>query len=145
MNFRSRIAKFLYGRYGADQLYNFLFVVQIILLFLGAIFTVLGMVSQVFTYLSFVLYLVAIGLFVWTVFRCLSRNIVKRRKENLAFLALKSKLMGRGKANRPTDTTSHIFRACPKCKAVLRLPRTEGKHTVKCPKCEHRFKVRVRK
>ncbi len=145
MNFRSRIAQFLSGRYGADQLYNFLFIIQIILLFLGAIFTVFGMISDVFTYLSFAFYVIAFALFVWTVFRCLSRNIAKRRRENMVFLSLQSKLKGRGKANRPVDTDTHIFRACPKCKSVLRLPRTKGKHTVKCPLCENRFKVKVRK
>ena len=144
MNFRSRIAQFLSGRYGADQLYNFLFIAQIVLLFLGAIFTVFGMISDVFTYLSFAFYVIAFGLFIWTAFRCLSRNIAKRRHENLVFLRLISKLKGRG-GNRPADTATHIFRACPKCKSVLRLPRTKGKHTAKCPKCDNRFKVRVRK
>ncbi len=145
MNFRSRIAKFLYGRYGADELYNFLFIVQIVLLFTGAVFTVFGMISDVFTYLSFGLYVIAFALFGWTVFRCLSRNIVKRQRENLAFLRLKARLFGHKKANRPADTATHIFRTCPKCKSVLRLPRKEGKHTVKCPKCENRFRVRVKK
>ena len=145
MNFRSRIAQFLYGRYGADELYNFLFVLQIILLFLGAVFTVLGMVSDVFSYLAFALYLIAIALFVWTVFRCLSKNIVKRRKENQAFLRIRSRLLIRKKANRPADTADHIFRACPQCKSVLRLPRKAGKHTVKCPRCDNRFKVKVKK
>ena len=145
MNFRSRIAKFLYGRYGADELYNFLFIVQIVLLFTGAVFTVFGMISDVFTYLSFGLYVIAFALFAWTVFRCLSRNIVKRQRENRAFLRLKSRLFGKKKNSRPADTATHIFRACPKCKSVLRLPRKEGKHTVKCPRCENRFNVKVKK
>ena len=145
MNFRSRIAHFLYGRYGADQLYHFLFVLQIVLLFLGAFLTVLGMVSDVFSYISFFLYVIAIALFIWTVYRCLSKNIAKRQRENMAFLRLKSRLFGRRHSNRPADTATHIFRACPKCKSVLRLPRKEGKHTVKCPRCERRFKVRVKK
>ena len=145
MNFKSRIARFFYGRYGADQLYNFLFITQIVLLFLGAVFSVLGMVSDVFSYLSFALYVIAIGLFIWTLFRCLSRNIVKRRKENMTFLRLKSKLFHRRAAGRPADTAEYVFRNCPKCKSVLRLPRRVGKHTAKCPRCENRFKVKVRK
>ncbi|MBQ9779940.1 MAG: hypothetical protein IJW00_03245 [Clostridia bacterium] len=145
MNFRSRIAKFLYGRYGADELYNFLFIVQIALLFAGAVFTVFGVISKAFTYLSFALYIIAFSLFGWTVFRCLSRNIVKRQAENRAFLRLKYRLFGKKKVPRPADTTTHIFRACPKCKSVLRLPKKVGKHTVKCPRCENRFKVKVKK
>lgn len=145
MNFRSRFARFLYGRYGADQLYNFLFIVQIVLLFVGAVFTVLGMVSEVFTYLSFALYVLAFALFGWTIFRCLSRNIVKRQKENQAFLRLKARLFGKKKPQCPPDTAMHVFRACPRCRAVLRLPRRVGKHIAKCPKCDHRFKVKVKK
>ena len=145
MNFRSRIARFFYGRYGADELYNFLFLIQIVFLFLGAVFSALGQVNDVFAYLSFFLYIAALGLFAWTVFRCLSRNIFKRRKENMTFLRIKSRLFGRRKkAQRPSDTAEHIFRACPKCKSVLRLPRKVGKHTVKCPRCERRFKVKVK-
>ena len=145
MNFRSRIANFLYGRYGADQLYNFLFILQIILLFSGAVSTVLGMIINVFTYISFALYFIAIGLFIWSLFRCLSKNIAKRQKENMAFLRLTTKLFKRKKASLPADTAEHIFRSCPKCKSVLRLPRRVGKHTVKCPRCQHRFKVKVKK
>ena len=145
MNCRSRIARFFYGRYGADELYNFLFLIQIIFLFLGVVFSVLGQISDVFSYLSFFLYVAALFLFIWTVFRCLSRNIVKRRKENMTFLRIRSRIFGRKKkAPRPMDTAEHIFRACPKCKSVLRLPRKEGKHTVKCPRCTHRFKVKVK-
>ena len=145
MNFRSRIARFFYGRYGADELYNFLFLIQIIFLFLGAVFSALGQVNDVFSYISFFLYIAALGLFFWTVFRCFSHNILKRRKENMTFLRIKSRLFGRKKRGQcPLDTAEHIFRACPKCKSVLRLPRKVGKHVVKCPRCEHRFKVKVK-
>ncbi len=145
MNFRSRIARFFYGRYGADELYNFLFLIQIIFLFLGVVFSVLGQISDVFSYLSFFLYIAALVLFVWTIFRCLSRNIIKRRQENMTFLRIKSRLFrSKKKTPRPMDTATHIFRSCPKCKSVLRLPRKEGKHTVKCPRCAHRFKVKVK-
>ncbi|MBE6586218.1 MAG: hypothetical protein E7645_06820 [Ruminococcaceae bacterium] len=144
MNFRSRISRFLYGRYGSDQLYNFLFILQIILLFVGIVFSALGQINDIFSYLSFFLYLTAFALFVWTLFRCLSRNIIKRRQENMAFLRLKSKIFGRRKSTLPIDTATHIFRTCPKCKSTLRLPRKAGKHTVKCPRCQHRFKVKVK-
>ena len=146
MRFGSRFSRFLYGRYGADPLYNFLFIVQIILLILGVIFTALGVVSDVFTYLSFFVYLIAIGVFGWTMFRCMSRNIAKRQKENQAYLRLKYKLFGRKKkAKRPADTAEYIFRACPRCRSVLRLPRRVGKHTVKCPRCDNRFDIKVKK
>ena len=126
MNFRSRIARFFYGRYGADELYNFLFLIQIIFLFLGVVFSVLGQISDVFSYLSFFLYVAALFLFIWTVFRCLSRNIVKRRKENMTFLRIKSRIFGRKKkAPRPMDTAEHIFRACPQVQ-IRPAPAAQG-------------------
>ena len=142
MNFKSKLARFFYGRYGADQLYNALFLCQIICLFLGAVTSLLGQISPVLTVVSVVLYALGVGLFVWTLFRCLSRNIPARRRENQAYLNLKAKLKPAPK--RPKDTPTHIFRSCPKCKATLRLPRQVGEHTVKCPKCGERFGVRVR-
>ena len=39
----------------------------------------------------------------------------------------------------------HVYRKCPNCKAVLRLPNKVGKHTTVCPRCNKEFKVRVRK
>lgn len=146
MNFKSRLARFLYGRYGADRLYNALFLIQIILLFLGAVLHVLGQISVAFSYVAFALYVVAFGLFGWTIFRCFSRNISARQKENQVYLRLMAKLRHPfKKGGAPRDTADHIFRTCPHCKATLRLPRQKGKHTVKCPRCGERFGVKVKK
>ena len=41
------------------------------------------------------------------------------------------------------DRKTHVFRKCPACKSVLRLPRQKGKHTVRCPRCQHRFDVKI--
>ncbi len=41
------------------------------------------------------------------------------------------------------EIRTHRFRKCPNCHTMLRLPRKTGKHTVKCPCCSHKFKVRV--
>ncbi|MFR2916862.1 MAG: hypothetical protein ACLTKQ_08005 [Acutalibacteraceae bacterium] len=38
---------------------------------------------------------------------------------------------------------THVFKKCPGCKAVLRLPRKKGKHTVNCPHCHKNFTVHV--
>ena len=148
MSFKSRIAKFLYGRYGADQLYNALFLTQLVCLFLGAVLSILGKIHAVFTVISIVLYVLSIGLFVWTIFRCFSRNITARRRENQAYLRIKTKLRHPFKktpTNHPQDTATHVFRSCPHCKANLRLPREVGKHTAKCPRCGQRFTVKVKK
>jgi hypothetical protein len=146
--FRDRIARFFYGRYGADQLYNAMFIAELVCLFAGAVLGVLGKVSQACTVISVILYALAMGLLVLTMLRFFSRNIAKRQKENAAYLRIRYRILHPVKsrrAGRPADTATHVFRACPKCKSVLRLPRQVGKHTAKCPRCEKRFTVKVKK
>ena len=146
--FKSKIARFFYGRYGADQLYNAMFIAELVCLFAGAVTSVLGRVSEIFTLLSVILYALAMLLLLLTVLRFFSRNIAKRQKENAAYLRIRYRILHPVKsrrAGRPADTATHVFRACPKCKSVLRLPRQAGKHTARCPRCEKRFAVRVKK
>ena len=144
MRFRQALARFLYGRYGADELYNALFLIEIILLFIGGILSILGSNLPVLSVISTILYIVALGLLIWAMFRFFSRNIEKRRQENAAWLKFKSKFTKKRKPTLPPDTPTHIFRACPKCRSVLRLPRQAGKHTVKCPRCGASFGVKVK-
>ena len=144
MKFRETLARLLYGRYGADELYNALFLTEIILLVIGAILSVLGRVSAPLSVVSFLFYLAAVGLLVWATYRFLSRNIAKRRRENAVWLRFKSKLSPQKRPSLPPDTPTHIFRACPSCRATLRLPRQAGKHIVKCPRCGRAFGVKVK-
>ena len=144
MKFRETLARMLYGRYGADELYNVLFVAEIALLALGAVFSLLGNAVPLLSVLSVLLYLAALGLLIWAMYRFFSRNIEKRRRENEAWLRFKAKLSPKKKPALPPDTPTHIFRACPKCRATLRLPRQVGKHKAKCPRCGHSFGVKVK-
>ena len=144
MKFRETLARMLYGRYGADELYNVLFVAEIALLALGAVFSLLGNTVPLLSVLSVLLYLAALGLLIWAMYRFFSRNIEKRRRENEAWLRFKAKLSPKKKPALPPDTPTHIFRACPKCRATLRLPRQVGKHKAKCPRCGHSFSVKVK-
>ena len=121
MKFRETLARMLYGRYGADELYNVLFVAEIALLVLGAVFSLLGNAVPLLSVLSVLLYLSALGLLIWAMYRFFSRNIEKRRRENAAGLRFKAKLSPKKKPALPPDTSAHIFRACPKCRATLRI------------------------
>lgn len=144
MKFRETLARLLYGRYGADELYNALFLAEILLLFLGAILSVLGKASPTLGILATICYVIAVGLLIWATYRFFSRNIAKRRRENAVWLRFKSKLSPQKRPSLPPDTPTHIFRACPSCRATLRLPRQAGKHTVKCPRCGRAFGVKVK-
>ncbi|MBQ9151304.1 MAG: hypothetical protein IJX72_03565 [Clostridia bacterium] len=144
MKFRERLARFLYGRYGADSLYNALFVFELILLCIGTILNVLGRVAPILAIISMILYVAALGLMIFAIYRFFSHNIAKRRRENEAWLRFKAKFRRKPKRRLPPDTADHIFRSCPHCKATLRLPREKGKHEVKCPRCGERFGVKVK-
>ncbi len=144
---RQKLARFLYGRYGADNLYNALFVTELILLFASTILNILGKVEPICAIISIALYLLSFVLIIWAVFRFFSRNISARRRENEAWLRFKGKFRRRPKykPTLPSDTADHIFRACPHCRSTLRLPRKAGKHEVVCPRCGERFKVKVKR
>ncbi len=142
--FRNRIDRFLYGRYGTDALYNVLFIIVLVLLFLGAVLNTLGRVVSVLYIVSIVLYVAALGLLIFALFRFFSRNLAARRRENDAWLRFRARFRRKPKPRLPADTADHIFRACPRCRATLRLPRQPGKHEVKCPRCNDRFTVKVK-
>lgn len=139
-----KLARLLYGRYGADQLYNAIFAAELILLFLGAVFSLLGKVAPALQVISIVLYALSLVLLVFSIYRFFSRNIVKRRKENEAWLRFLGKIRRKPGPSLPADTPTHVFRQCPGCHSVLRLPRQKGKHRVRCPRCGNQFGVKVK-
>ena len=132
MGFRYKLMQFLSGRYGVDTLFYVLFTLSAVLAFIN-IFLRLVLIQ-------IIVYLVMIYAF----FRAFSRNTLARARENRAVLSvfggIKSKIdLHR---QRRADYT-HIYKKCPYCRAVLRLPRKKGKHTTVCPKCNKSFSVRV--
>ena len=144
MKFRDKLARFLYGRYGADSLYNALFVFELILLFAGTVLNILGKVEPILAFVAILFYVAALGLLIFSLYRFFSRNIAKRRKENESWLRFTSRFSRKKRRKLPPDTADHIFRACPHCGSTLRLPREKGKHQVKCPRCGERFGVKVK-
>lgn len=128
----------MYGRYGADTLSKVTMWV-----YSGVILTymILWLVFQGNTTASVIIsvsyFVISTALVYWMFFRMFSRNIYKRRKENEKFCGF-FKLC----KNKWKDRKTHVYRKCPKCKAVLRLPKAKGKHTVVCPRCKNRFEVR---
>ena len=134
--FRERVWQFMQGRNGVDALYNFLILSSVVLLFVG--FFLKGIPGLIVN-------AVEIALIAWALFRYLSKNLYKRRKENADFLRFIKKIAGffRLQRDRVRDRKTHAYRRCPKCKNVLRLPKKPGKHNVCCPCCSHRFCVYI--
>jgi hypothetical protein len=131
---KAALTRFMTGRYGVDQLYYALFAAYIVFFVLGFILNI-GIVG--------LLTWVTIGLMV---FRTFSRNTAKRRAENEKYLALRKLATQAGlrTVHRVRDIKTHRYRKCANCKAIIRLPRTLGEHTVTCPACKKDFKINIR-
>jgi hypothetical protein len=123
----------MYGRYGGDTLNK-------VLIWVYAGWIVLCSIISLFTdsvWFSLFYWVSTFALVLWIFSRMFSRNIAARRKENDAFCGF-FKL----RKNKFRDRKTHVYRKCPACRAVLRLPKSRGKHFVVCPRCKNRFEVR---
>jgi predicted membrane protein len=122
------------GRYGSDSLNNFLLGIYFIL-FLINLFVPTLIVSLLETILIILMF-----------FRMLSRNVYKRRAENEKFRRIASKLKSffALQKSKFRDRKTHVYKACPACKSLLRLPKQKGEHIAVCPRCERRFDVKIR-
>ncbi len=148
-NFLFRLAKFMHGRYGTDQLNHGLFILWLIMNILNTIFIKSRWVSISITLL-----------FVIILFRSLSRNISQRQQENTDYLYYLNKVKPFFAKLKPVttkifswfklqfrkikDIKTHRYVKCPYCKATIRVPFRKGKHTVNCPRCTVDFKTNIR-
>ncbi|WP_010252152.1 hypothetical protein [Acetivibrio cellulolyticus] len=132
-NLKDKLARFMYGRYGMDELSYALFVTYFVLLFANIFIH-----TKIFSILMFAVVFVM-------VFRTFSRNIYKRRMENEKFMKIWKPVKSKGSltVRRIKEIKTRRFRKCPNCKSVLRLPRKTGKHTVNCPCCHNEFELRI--
>lgn len=127
-----KFRRFFYGRNGIDELVNFT-----IYIYLFVSLVNLFVNFSILSYLEIILLIVIL-------FRILSKNLNKRREENRKYLMYKEKIKKYFlfQRNKWDDRYSKMYKRCPNCKNILRLPLKKGKHSVKCPKCNHLFKVR---
>lgn len=139
--FKDKLIRFMYGRYGADDLHRFLIRLNWVLIIIALLLSVLPVNS----WIAYAFYVLFIAADVWMLFRMMSRKPEKRRRENAAYLRTRQKVKAGFNltVNRIKFIRTHRFRTCPHCGAVLRLPRRKGKHSVCCPCCSKRFDVKV--
>ena len=127
--FKDKMARFMYGRYGMDQLSRNLSLICLVLL-------IVTMFVR-----NNVIYMIALVGIVYTYFRVFSRNISRRSEENEKYLRFHYKVVG--KLNkikfRITDSKTHRIFRCPSCSQKIRVPRGKGNISIKCPKCRIEF------
>ena len=126
---KERMQRFMAGRYGNDQLNQFIFIVAII-----------SMVLEIITRQS-LFYTLTLVLLILAYVRVFSRNINKRYEENMKFLQKKDAILNkfrRQKYYAAQRRNFHIY-TCPQCKQKIRIPKGKGKIRITCPKCRTSF------
>lgn len=118
------IQRFLYGRYGNDQLNSCLLILYGILYLVYA-----------FTHIH-LLYWLSTAALLLALFRLLSRNPSRRRAENAWFMQTITPLSRWLRLRRTMHRDKeHCYFKCPNCGQYLRVPRGKGKITVTCRGC----------
>lgn len=126
---REKLARFMVGRYGQDELGQFLFAVALINMLLSVLFG------------GSVWYTIALILLVFGYYRVLSKNHARRYQENARYLLYFNKvkaIMKRKEYQIKQYQHYHIYR-CPSCRQKIRIPRKKGKICISCPKCRTEF------
>jgi hypothetical protein len=140
-NLAIKLERFMYGRYGFDQLHKFLLWLYLILLI------ILIIIGRFINYkLYSALLILPFAILIYAIFRVFSKNITKRQIENNKYLKIENKIKAHFKflSNKWKFRKTHILKKCPNCKNVLRLKKKKGKHTVVCPHCKTKFEIKVR-
>ena len=126
---KERMQRFMAGRYGNDQLNQFILIVAII-----------SMVLEIITRQS-LFYTLTLVLLILAYVRVFSRNINKRYEENMKFLQKKDAILNKFRKQKyyaAQRRNFHIY-TCPQCKQKIRIPKGKGKISITCPKCRTSF------
>lgn len=136
MKYIEKIQKFMYGRYGIDELYRFMFYLYTLLIILN-----LFIKNRILTIIELIILFIMF-------YRMLSKKIYKRSNENQIFLKIKKKLLKPFRnIRRSIKDKEYVYKKCKYCKKLLKLPipYKKGIKEVKCPKCKKNFKMLVLK
>lgn len=126
----SAFRRMMYGRYGSDELNLLLLILAVLISLCNAVLSSIFTQSEVFVrWISPSLSLLMLGLLGVNLYRCFSRNIYKRQKENRRLRNFLTRLKDR----------SHRYYRCPGCRQRVRVPKGRGKINIRCPKCGNKF------
>lgn len=124
------IARFMYGRNGADKLGIVMIWGSLLLDLVSAMLLRHHRIAG-----SMVNWLATLMCF-YALFRMFSKNLGKRREENQRFVnwlwRMKSKSSGARARHADKD---HKYFTCKNCKTICRVPVGKGNVEITCPKC----------
>ena len=126
---RASFARFMSGRYGADQLGFAMVIVSLVM-------TVISSLTR-FYFLT----LMADALLIVMLIRMLSKDRYRRQHENQVYL-VKTEKVRRAVSewfNRVKNSKKYHYFTCQNCKMRLRVPRGVGNVTITCKGCGHKF------
>ena len=126
---RERVQRFMYGRYGFDELSKSSLAVTLMLMVISMLFR------------NRLIYLVYLVLLVFSYWRALSKNIGKRQQENRRFLSIRYKSTAKWSKWKERQAQKKIYRffKCPGCGQTVRVPKGRGQICITCPKCQVEF------
>lgn len=129
---KEKLARFMVGRNGNDQLNHFLLGLALALLVIAAIF------KDSFGSITYILVFALLG---YAYFRMFSRNVYKRREENGKYMRARYRFSAAVKLRKEQwiQRKDYKFFTCPSCRTTLRVPRGHGKIKIVCRKCGNSF------
>lgn len=131
-DWQRKMAEWLRGRQGPDDLTVFCVDVAMVLVLINA-FAHVGVLS-----------FVALAVLAYGIFRIQSRNLGARARENEAFLRALGPARPWFQNPRAAwgELRAYKHVRCTSCKQKVRVPRGKGRLRVTCPKCKAKFEVR---
>lgn len=127
------LRRMMYGRNGVDPL-------SLAIVIAGTVVLILSQLVRL--PLLSVLYWVCMFLFFY---RAFSRNIYKRRAENMRYMTILRhfKDWWKLRLRMVREVRTHKYLQCPRCRQRLRVPRGKGKINISCSKCGEQFQRKV--
>lgn len=126
---RMALASFMQGRNGVDNL-------GLAALWMGLVCSLLGSLLGVGLFS-----LAGTALYIYSIWRMLSRNVYKRTMENRHYVGFINPIQTKvGQFFlRLKNRKEYKYFKCPQCKVLIRLKRGTGPKHICCPKCRHEF------
>jgi len=129
---RTRLAKWMVGRNGADEM-------SMAAVYVALLLVIINIFAK-----NMVLSIIALLLLAFAVWRMTSKNVAKRREENRAFATKMGPLRPwlRDPSAAFAENRNYKHLKCPECGQPMRVPRGKGRLRVTCPKCHAKTEIK---